>query len=238
MSVPQSVEDPVTSYGINITGTLQVLDSARRAGVERFVFAASSAAYGDSPTLPKSEDMTPDPLSPYGSAKLGGEHLLRVFGLSYGMKTVALRYFNIFGPRQADDSPYTGVIAIFARKLFSGEAPRIYGNGEQTRDFTHVSNVVRANLLAIGADVAPGSVFNVGTGVQVTVNELYDRMAELVGSEVRPSYSPERAGDIRYSVASTTKAAGELGFTADVSWRDGLVETVGWYRERFSKTPA
>jgi UDP-glucose 4-epimerase len=158
VSVPKSLEDPVGSYEINGIGTTQLLEGARRAGVERFVFAASSAAYGDSPALPKTEDMAPEPLSPYGSGKLAGEHLLRVFGLTYGMRTVSLRYFNIFGPRQADDSPYTGVIAIFARALLHGERATIFGDGEQTRDFTHVRNVVSANLLALEAEVPAGTV--------------------------------------------------------------------------------
>ncbi len=234
VSVPQSLADPGRSYEINVMGTLRMLEGARRAGVERFVFAASSAAYGDSPELPKVESMYPEPLSPYGSGKLAGEHLLRVFGASYGMRTVSLRYFNIFGPRQADDSPYTGVIALFARALLSGTPPTIFGDGEQTRDFTHVDNVVRANLLALEADVSPGEVFNVGTGVQVTVNELYARMAELVGSGLVPQYADARPGDIRLSVCSPEKARRGLGYEPRVAWRDGLIETVAWYRERFS----
>ncbi len=238
VSVPQSLEDPVESYEINVTGTLKVLDGARRAKVERFVFAASSAAYGDSIELPKREDMEPDPVSPYGTGKLAGEELLRVFGRCYGMHTVALRYFNIFGPRQADDSPYTGVIALFARALFSGEPVNIFGDGEQTRDFTHVSNVVQANLLAIDADVAPGAIFNVGTGVKVLINELYAKMAELVGSSLQPNYLPARSGDILHSLAAIEKAERELGYEAKVSWQEGLVETVEWYRARFSKAPA
>jgi nucleoside-diphosphate-sugar epimerase len=238
VSVPQSLENPVESYGINVTGTLMVLDGARRAGVERFVFAASSAAYGDSVDLPKHEKMTPDPVSPYGTGKLAAEELLRVFGRCYGMRTVALRYFNIFGPRQADDSPYTGVIALFARALFTGNAVSIYGDGEQTRDFTHVSNVVQANLLALEAEVEPGSVFNVGTGVQVSVNQLYARMAELLGSDLKPNYQPARQGDILHSLAAVAKATSKLGYAPKVSWQDGLVETVDWYRTRFSKAPA
>ncbi len=205
VSVPQSVEQPEKSYEINVQGTVHVLHAAQQEGVERFVFAASSAAYGDSPALPKTEDMLPEPLSPYGSGKLAGEHLLRVFGLTHGMRTVSLRYFNIFGPRQADDSPYSGVIAIFARALLGGEAPKIFGDGEQTRDFTHIRNVVAANLLALEADVPVGEVFNVSTGIQVTVNELYTRMAELVGTDVRPTHLGERTGDILHSVGSPEK---------------------------------
>ncbi len=238
VSVPQSVADPAKSYEINVQGTVHVLHAAQQEGVERFVFAASSAAYGDSPALPKTEDMLPEPLSPYGSGKLAGEHLLRVFGLTHGMRTVSLRYFNIFGPRQADDSPYSGVIAIFARALLSGEAPTIFGDGEQTRDFTHIRNVVAANLLALEADVPVGEVFNVSTGLQVTINELYARMAELVGTEVRPAFVGERTGDILHSVGSPEKAERELGYRAEVAWHDGLIETVEWYRERFSRAPA
>ena len=238
VSVPQSLEDPVESYEINVTGTLKVLDGARRAKVERFVFAASSAAYGDSIELPKREDMAPDPVSPYGTGKLAGEELLRVFGRCYGMRTVALRYFNIFGPRQADDSPYTGVIALFARALFSGQPVSVFGDGEQTRDFTHVSNVVQANLLALEADVDPGAIFNIGTGVQVSINELYHRMAEQVGSSLQPNYLPARTGDILHSLASIEKAEQGLGYEAKVSWQEGLLETVDWYRERFSKATA
>ena len=238
VSVPQSLEDPVESYEINVTGTLKVLDGARRAKVERFVFAASSAAYGDSVELPKREDMDADPVSPYGTGKLAGEELLRVFGRCYGMHTVALRYFNIFGPRQADDSPYTGVIALFARALFSDQSVKIFGDGEQTRDFTHVSNVVQANLLALEANVDPGAIFNIGTGVQVSINELYARMAEQIGSSVQPSYLPARSGDILHSLAAIEKAEKALGYEAKVSWQDGLKETVEWYRERFSKAPA
>jgi UDP-glucose 4-epimerase len=230
--VPQSFHDPVRHYEINVLGTLRVLEAARRARAERVVFAASSAAYGDLPGLPKTEAMPVEPLSPYGSGKLAGEHLLRVFGHRYGLRTVSLRYFNVFGPRQADDSPYSGVIALFAKALLAGERPTIFGDGLQTRDFTHVSAVVQANLLALESDVPPGEVYNVGTGVEVSVNELFTRIAELTGSDLAPRHAEPRAGDIRRSVCSPEKARRELGFEPSVAWRDGLVETVRWYRER------
>lgn len=233
VSVPLSVQDPKRSYELNVMGTLGLLEACRSAGVKKLVFAASSAIYGDSEELPKVETMVPNPLSPYGSGKLAGEHLMSVWAHTYGMQTVSLRYFNIFGPRQADDSPYSGVIAIFARKLLEGVALKIYGDGEQTRDFTHVRNVVQANLLAIDSDGAPARVYNIGTGVQVSVNQLLARMAELIGNQVQPEYVDSRAGDIRHSVSSPKLAMQELGYDPKLSWREGLVETVEWYRERW-----
>ena len=232
VSVPRSIEDPVASYAINVTGTLHLLEAARKGGVERFVFAASSAAYGDSEVLPKREDMTPDPLSPYASGKLAAEHLLTVWGRQYGLGTVSLRYFNIFGPRQADDSPYTGVIALFARALLEGRAVKIFGDGQQSRDFTFVENAVRANLLAAGADLEPGTVINVGSGERVTVLELYRRMAELLGSELEPEFVPPRAGDVLHSLASLDRARALMCYEPAVAWHDGLVQTVEWYRRR------
>ena len=232
VSVPQSVEDPVGSYEVNVTGTLRVLEAARHAGVGRFVFAASSAAYGNCTILPKVETMLPEPVSPYASGKVAGEHLLRVFGETYGMKTVSLRYFNIFGPRQADDSPYTGVIAIFAKALLEGRQAKIFGDGGQTRDFTFVQNVVRANLAAIEADVEPGAVINVGTGRSITINELYQAMAEEAGMPAAPIYEAPRTGDVLHSVASTERARAWLGYEAEIDWRAGMTETVSWYRDR------
>ncbi len=232
VSVPQSVQDPERSYEINVTGTLRLLEAARRAGVGRFLFAASSAAYGDGPELPKREEMAVQPLSPYASGKIAGEHLLEVFGRVHGIRTVSLRYFNIFGPRQADDSPYTGVIAIFAKALIEGRAPKIFGDGAQTRDFTYVANVVDANLRALDADLPPGSVMNVGTGVRVSVQELFDAIAEHLGSDLRPQYVEQRTGDVLHSVASYDRARSLLGYEPRVSWRDGLGTTLDWYRER------
>jgi nucleoside-diphosphate-sugar epimerase len=232
VSVPRSLEEPLESYEINVMGTLRLLEAARRANVRAFVFAASSAAYGNSPTLPKTESMTPSPLSPYASGKLAGEQLLRVYGESYGFKTVALRYFNIFGPRQADDSPYTGVIALFARALLEGRRATIYGDGEQTRDFTYVENVVRANLLALDADLEPGIVINIGGGERVSVNALYRAMAEMLDTLIVPIYLPARAGDVRDSLASLDVARARLKYSPSVSWQTGLATTVEWYRAR------
>ncbi len=233
VSVPASIEDPVASYRINVMGTLSVLEGARAEGVERFVFAASSAIYGDSPELPKAETMTPMPLSPYASGKHAGEQLLEVWARAFGMKTVSLRYFNIFGPRQADDSPYSGVIAIFARRLLEGREVVIHGDGMQTRDFTYVENVVQANLLAVGAaKLEPGEVFNVGTEESVSLNDLYEHMRRLVGGSREAVHGPPRPGDIRHSSATCARIRERLGYRPTVGWREGLEVTLDWYRRR------
>jgi nucleoside-diphosphate-sugar epimerase len=232
VSVPRSVQAPRESYAINVDGTLNVLESCRAAGVRRVVFAASSAAYGDTAELPKVETMTPRPLSPYASGKLAGEDLLRVYGTLHGMKTVSLRYFNVFGPRQADDSPYTGVIALFARALLEGRRATIFGDGGQTRDLTYVDDVVAANLAAMERDLEPGCVINVGAGERVSILDLYRAMAGLVGSELEPIFAPARAGDVRDSLASIERARALLGYAPRVGWREGLARTVAWYRER------
>ena len=232
VSVPRSVDDPVTSYDINVMGTLNLLEAARAEGVARFVFAASSAAYGDAEELPKRESMAPNPLSPYAAGKLAGEGLLAVWGRQYGLRTVCLRYFNIFGPRQADDSPYTGVIALFARALLEGSPVTIYGDGGQSRDFTYVDNAVRANLLALEADVAPGAVFNVGSGERITILELYRHMAGLLGRRAEPRFAPVRVGDVRHSLACLESARAHLGYEPVVPWREGLARTVAWYQSR------
>ncbi len=208
VSVPRSIEDPLGSYQTNALGTLQLLEAAREAGIGRVVFAASSAAYGESETLPKLESMLPQPLSPYAAGKLAAEQLLRVYASAYGMHTVSLRYFNVFGPRQADDSPYTGVIALFVRALLRREQPVIHGDGLQTRDFTYVSNVVEANLAAMARDLSePGAVINVGSGTRVTLRELYDALSEELGVKLDVRYAPARVGDVRHSLASVEKAA-------------------------------
>lgn len=242
VSVPKSIEDPERSYEVNVMGTLRLLEAARRAGIARIVFAASSAAYGNSDELPKHEGMPTRPLSPYASGKIAAEQLLRVWGELHGLHAVCLRYFNIFGPRQADDSPYTGVIAIFARALLEGRAPTIYGDGGQTRDFTYVDNVVDANLAAMDArnlaSFAPGEVINVGSGERVSLLELYREMARLLGSTREPSFAASRAGDVRDSLASIDKARRLLGYTPRVGWRDGLARTVAWYREQFEAARA
>jgi len=235
VSVPRSIEDPHASYQVNVQGTLNLLEAARAAKVERLVFAASSAAYGDSETLPKVESMLPQPLSPYASGKLAGEQLLRAYASCYGMRTVSLRYFNVFGPRQADDSPYTGVIALFVRALLRGQAPVIYGDGLQSRDFTYVSNVVEANLSAMARDLdEPGAVINVGGGERITLRELYDALSSELGVRIEVRHAPARAGDVRDSLASVEKARALLGYAPRVGWREGLRRTVEWYRQRVS----
>ncbi len=234
VSVPQSVVDPLGSYAVNVTGTLRMLEAAREAGVKRFVFAASSAAYGNSTDLPKVETMLPTPLSPYASGKVAGEHLLSVWGNCHGLGTVSLRYFNIFGPRQADDSPYTGVIAIFAKALLEGRQATIYGDGEQTRDFTYIENVVAANLAAIDRDLAPGSIINVGTGQSISVNKLYRAMCERLGVACEPRYEPMRSADVLHSVASIERAKKLLGYEPKIDWKTGLARTVDWYKARFA----
>jgi nucleoside-diphosphate-sugar epimerase len=232
VSVPRSIEDPLESYAVNVTGTLVVLEAARRAGVRRFVFAASSAAYGDSAELPKHEGLPARPQSPYASGKLAGEEMLAVWGRVHGMRTVSLRYFNVFGPRQLDDSPYTGVIAIFARALLEGRPVQIHGDGEQTRDFTYVANAVEANLLAMEAELEPGAVFNVGTGERLTILGLYREMARILGVERAPEFAPARAGDVRHSLASLERIRGGLGYEPRVDLRAGLTSTLEWYRTR------
>lgn len=236
VSVPASVEEPEASYEVNVTGTLRLLEAARAAQVGSVVFAASSAAYGNSETLPKVETMFTSPMSPYASGKVAGEQLMAVWGHCYGLKTVCLRYFNVFGPRQVDDSPYTGVIAIFVRCLLEGRAPTIFGDGEQTRDMTYIDNVVEVNLAAIDADLEPGTVINVGGGERITINELYRAIAEGLGSELRPEYAPPRAGDVMHSLASVDRARELLGWSPAVDWREGLQQTLAWYRERFERS--
>ncbi|MCH2103846.1 MAG: SDR family oxidoreductase [Planctomycetes bacterium] len=230
VSVPRSVEEPLRTWEVNSTGTLHLLEAARGAGVSRMVFAASSAAYGESETLPKIENMPVDPRSPYAASKVAGEGLLAAYGISYGMQTVSLRYFNVFGPRQLDDSPYTGVIAIFARCLLDGTAPTIYGDGRQTRDFTYVDNVVQANLAAMEREVPAGSVINVGGGERVSLLDLYRAMAEALGSDLEPVFTEERAGDVRHSLADIQRLKELLDLGPGVPWREGLRRTLEWYQ--------
>jgi nucleoside-diphosphate-sugar epimerase len=230
-SVPRSVKDPQTSHESNINGTLNLLIAARDAKVRRIVYAASSSAYGDQPTQPKHEEMPPMPLSPYAVQKLTCEYYIQSFYRAYGLEGVCLRYFNIFGPRQAADSPYSGVIAQFIYKMMAGETPTIFGDGLTSRDFNYVDNAVSANLLACQApsDVATGRVFNVGTGRSHTLNEVYATIAEHLGFKGKPNYGPERAGDIKHSLASIERARKELGYEPKIHFHEGLKKTVDWY---------
>jgi nucleoside-diphosphate-sugar epimerase len=230
VSVPRSIEAPEESLEVNATGTLRVLEAARKAGVRRVVLAASSAAYGNSETLPKREDMPNQPLSPYAIGKAVGEQMLKVWSDLYGLKTVSLRYFNIFGPRQRDDSPYTGVIAIFIRRLLDGAPVTIHGDGGQTRDFTYVANAVQANLLALGADDANGEVYNVGAGERVSLNQLFETLAGLIAPGTKASHGPVRDGDVRHSLADLTRITEGLGYAPEVRLEEGLRYTIDWYR--------
>ncbi|MBI5017669.1 MAG: SDR family oxidoreductase [Deltaproteobacteria bacterium] len=230
-SVPRSVADPLLSNDCNVTGTLNMLVAARDAHVRRFVFAASSSAYGDTPVLPKVETMPPRPLSPYAITKLVGEEYCRVFYSLYGLETVALRYFNVFGRRQDPFGAYAAVIPRFAAALLRGEAPEIYGDGGQTRDFTYIADVVQANRKACDAPAeACGRVYNVACGGRINLNELYDEIARLLGSPLRPRYGAPRAGDVRDSLADISAARQLLGYDPRYSVAAGLAEAMEWYR--------
>ena len=239
-SVPRSVKDPITSHDSNINGTLNLLIAARDAGVRRIVYAASSSAYGDQPTQPKHEAMLPMPLSPYAVQKLTCEYYIQSFNRTYGLEGVCLRYFNIFGPRQAADSPYSGVIAQFIYKMMAGETPTIFGDGLTSRDFTYVDNAVQANLLACQAPstVATGRVFNVGTGKSRTLNDVYAGIAAALEFNQPPSYGPARAGDVKHSLASIERAQAELGYVPRADFQDGLQKTVAWYLSQARKAEA
>ena len=230
-SVSRSVQDPMTTHEVNSTGTLRALIAARDAGVERFVFSSSSSVYGNTPVLPKQEDMTPTPLSPYALSKLTGEHYVRLFYSLYGLATFSLRYFNVFGPRQNPKSQYAAVIPLFVDALQAGQAPVIYGDGEQTRDFTYVDDVIAANLACCSAPAeAAGGVFNVAWGNRVSVNELARRIGGLLGRDIPPVYQAPRAGDVRDSQADATRAHRLLGWQPRVPFDDGLRRTVEWFR--------
>src|SRR6266404_5940050 len=231
-SVPKSVLDPLGSNRANVDGTVNVLVAARDAKVKRVVYAASSSAYGDTPTLPKHEAMKPDPISPYAVAKLASEHYMTSFYRCYGLETVALRYFNIFGPRQDPSSPYSGVLAKFSMQMLRGEQPTIFGDGEQSRDFTYIDNALEANLLACTAPAAQvaGKVFNVATGRRVTLNETFKLLQNLTSYSGTPIYGQERGGDIKHSLADISLAEKHLGYKPEVNFEDGLRRTVEWYR--------
>jgi nucleoside-diphosphate-sugar epimerase len=235
-SVPRSVQDPITSNRANIDATLNVLVAARNAGVKRVVYAGSSSAYGNTPTLPKHEDMPPGPLSPYALQKLVGEQYMQMFTRLYGLETVTIRYFNVFGPRQDPSSPYSGVISVFISALVDGRRPTIYGDGGQTRDFTYVANVVDGVLRACEAPRASGEVINVATGGRISLNDLFQAVRKLTGSSLEPIYAAERPGDVRDSQADVTKARELLGYTPGVMLEDGLNRTLEWYRSSLSTT--
>src|ERR1700732_1652883 len=231
-SVPKSVLDPIGSNRANIDGTVNVLVAARDAQVKRVVFAASSSAYGDTPTLPKHESMNPDPISPYAVAKLASERYMISFYRCYGLETVSLRYFNIFGPRQDPSSPYSGVLAKFITQMLSGKQPTMFGDGEQSRDFTYIDNAVEANLLACKAPAAQaaGQTFNVATGRRVTLHETFKLLQDLTSYSGQPKYGPERGGDIKHSLADISKAKAGLAYEPKVDFEEGLRRTVEWYR--------
>lgn len=231
-SVPRSVADPVTTHEVNITGTLNVFLAARDAGVKRVVYASSSSVYGETPVLPKSEDMMPQPLSPYALSKLAGEHYASVFKHVYGFEIVALRYFNIFGPRQDPESQYAAVIPRFLTALLSGQRPVVYGDGGQSRDFTYVDNVVDANLLASEAEGVAGRAFNVACGGRYTLLELLSKLKEIIGTDIDPVHEPPRAGDVRDSQASIEAAQDGLGYRVSVDFEEGLRRTVEWFRNQ------
>ena len=237
-SVPRSVKDPIASNRANVDATLNVLVAARDAGVKRLVFAGSSSAYGDTPTLPKREDMPGNPLSPYALQKVVGEQYLQMFTRLYGLETVSIRYFNVFGPRQDPSSPYSGVISVFATALLENRPPTIHGDGEQTRDFTYVANVVDGVLRACEAPGASGQVINVATGGRISLNELFRTMRTVVGAQVEPVYVATRAGDVRDSQADISKAQRILGYEPIVSFEEGLERTIAWYRTAAAGAPA
>jgi len=229
-SVPRSVKDPITSNRANVDATLNVLVAARDANVRRLVFAGSSSAYGNTQTLPKHEGMPTSPLSPYALQKVVGEQYLQMFTSLYELETVTIRYFNVFGPRQDPSSPYSGVISLFATALLENRAPTIYGNGEQTRDFTYVANVVDGVLRACEAPGASGQIINVATGNRISLNQLFEAMRRMIGVDIKPQYAGDRAGDVRDSQADVTRAHEILGYQPLVSFEEGLRRTVDWYR--------
>jgi len=237
-SVPRSVKDPIDTNKINIEGTLNVLVAAKELKVKRVVFAASSSAYGETPTLPKVETMQPQPISPYGVTKYVGELYGQTFGRCYGLENVSLRYFNIFGPRQDPSSPYSGVLAKFCTAFLEDTQPLVFGDGEQTRDFTFVENAVQANLLACEAPNASGKVFNVGVGERISLNEVLRELGKITGKRLEAKYEPPRDGDIRDSQADISQARECLEYNPQVSFEEGLARTFEWYRTTQTRAPA
>jgi nucleoside-diphosphate-sugar epimerase len=230
-SVPKSVEDPVTSHQANVDGTFNLLVAARDAKCRRVVYAASSSAYGEAVELPKRETARPDPLSPYAVNKLVGEYYSRVFACCYGLETLSLRYFNVFGPRQDPKSQYAAAIPAFVTAILRNEPPTIYGDGEQTRDFTHVDNVVHANLLAAAAPGVNGQVVNIACAERISVNQIIAQINSLLGRNVKPRYVPPRPGDIKHSLADISLARQLIGYEPQINFSDGLRRALQWYRE-------
>src|SRR5208282_5031829 len=228
-SVPRSVQNPLDTNSVNIDGTLNVLVTARDAKVRRFVYAASSSAYGETPTLPKTEAMQPAPISPYGVTKYVGELYAQVFGRVYGLENASVRYFNVFGPRQDPTSQYSGVLSRYMLAILRGEQPLIFGDGEQSRDFTYVENIVDETLRACEASGASGLVFNGGTGARITLNEVLKMLSRITGKKIQARYDPPRTGDIRDSQADTTLARKVLGYEPRVHFEEGLQRTWDWY---------
>lgn len=233
-SVPRSIENPIACNRANVDGTIKLLDAARNAGTRRIVYAGSSSAYGNSPSLPKREDMLPAPLSPYAVSKLAGELYMAAFHRVYGLETVTLRYFNVFGPHQDPTSQYSGVLAVFISRMLRNQPPTIYGDGEQSRDFTYIDNVVAGNLLAASApaDRVAGRVFNVATGTRITLNDTVKLLREMTGYAGEVSYGKERPGDVKHSLADISAAISGFAYKPKISFREGLQKTVDWCRSK------
>ncbi len=229
-SVPRSVKDPATSNGVNVDGTVNMLWAAHQAKVRRFVFAASSSAYGESAVLPKQEDMPPAPISPYAVSKLTGEHYCRVFYQTYGLQTFSLRYFNVFGPHQDPTSQYAAVIPLFVSALLHKKPPTVFGDGEQSRDFTYIDNIVQANLLAASAKKAKGQVINIACHRQISLNRILDILRELLDVDITADYTEPRAGDIKHSLADITRAKEILGYEPRIDFEQGLRLAIDWYK--------
>jgi len=234
-SVPRSIREPELSHAVNVDGTFQTLLAAKRSGVQRVVYAASSSAYGETPTLPKVETMPPNPKSPYAVQKLLGEYYARVFADVYSLETVSLRYFNVFGPRQDPGSPYSGVISRFCSAILSRQPPTIYGDGEQSRDFTYVDNIVQLCMKASRAEAASGNVYNGGVGGRVTLNEVWRVLQKIEGVEIAPVYEAPRAGDVRHSQADMSAAQRDLGYEPAVDFETGLRCTLEWFRGNLNR---
>jgi len=230
-SVPRSVDDPDATHRHCVDATFTLLLAARDTGVKRFVYAASSSAYGDTPTLPKVETMLTDPLSPYAAAKLVGEYYCSVFSKVFGLETISLRYFNVFGPHQDPTSQYAAAIPAFVTAILKDQSPTVYGDGEQSRDFTYIDNVVHANLLSARAKQTAGEVVNIACGEAITVNAIIDMINQIVGKDVQPIYADPRPGDVKHSLADITRAENLIGFKPVVSFNEGLQKAIEWYRD-------